>query len=149
MKRQEPRVTQITFKDTKGNMSPAEYSVWKSKWDRFWAKLIAEARQQIAEDKKKGIKFKPTPKSELVGRSFEMAEQLDIKLPKSFRRLFYDDVYLIEGQLEYELRLKDWEREGCKVVFEPPRLPSSDIIARMVERAKAYRAKGLRSLADW
>jgi hypothetical protein len=78
-----------------------------------------------------------------------MAEQLDIKLPKSFGGLFYDDVYLIEGQLEYELKLKDWEKDGCKVVFEPPRLPSSDIIAMMVERAIIHKVKGLRFFADW
>ena len=85
----------------------------------------------------------------MVDRSFEIAEQLDIKLPSSFRRLFYDDVYLIERQLEYELMLKNWEKEGCKVVFEPPRLPSSDIIARMVERAIIHKAKGLRFFTDW
>jgi len=149
MKRKELRVTQITVKDAKSSMSPAEYSFWKSKWDRLWAKLIAEARQQIAEDKKKGIKFKPTPKSELVNRSFEIAKQLDIKLPRSYRRLYYDDVYLIEDQLEHELMLKNWEKEGCKVVFEPPRLPSSDIIAKMIERAIMHKVKGLRFFADW
>jgi hypothetical protein len=149
MKKQEPRVTQITFKDAKSTMSSEEYKIWKVKWDRFWAKLIAEARQQIEEDKKKGIKFKHTPKSELVNRSFEMTEQLDIKLPKSLGMLYYDDVYLIEGKLEYELMLKDREKEGCKVVFEPPRLASSDIIARMVERARIHKAKGLRFFADW
>ena len=149
MKRQEPRVTQVTFKDARSTMSSAEYSVWRSKWDRFWAKLIAEARQQIEEDRRKGIKFKPTPKSELVKRSLEMAEQLDIKLPRSFKRLYCDDVYLIEGQLEYGLKLKNCEKEGCKVVFEPPRLPSSDIITRMLERAKMHKAKGLRFFADW
>jgi hypothetical protein len=140
MKRQELRITQITFKDPKSSMSQAEYIVWKSNWDRLWTKLIAEVCQQIAEDKKKGIKFKSIPKSELVDRSFHMAEQLNIKLPRSFRRLHYDDVYLIEGQLEYELRLMNWEKEGCKVVFKPPRLPSSDIIARMLERAKTHKA---------
>lgn len=149
MKKQEPHITQITFKDAKSSMSPTEYSIWKSKWDRLWAELIAEARQKIEEDKKKGIKFKPTPKNELVNRSFKIAEQLDIKLPKSLNRLFYDDVYLIEWQLEYELRLKNWEEEGCKVIFEPPRLPSSEIIARMIERAKTHKAKRLKSFADW
>jgi hypothetical protein len=149
MKKQEPRITQITLKDAKSNMSPEEYKIWRLKWDRFWAKLIAEARQQIEEDKKKGIKHKPTQKSELVGRSFEMAKQLDIKLPRSFGRLYYDDVYLIEGQLKFELMLKDREKEGCKIVFKPPRLPSSDVIARMVERAIVHKAKGLRSFADW
>jgi hypothetical protein len=47
MKRHEPRVTRITFKDAKSNMSTGEYHFWKSKWDKFWAKLIAEARRQI------------------------------------------------------------------------------------------------------
>jgi hypothetical protein len=97
MKKHEPQAIQIAFKDAKSTMTPAEYSVWRSKWDRFWAKLIGEAGRQIEEDKKKGVKFKPTPKSELVRRSLEMAEQLDIKLPKSFKRLSCDDVYLIEG----------------------------------------------------
>jgi len=44
--------------------------------------------------------------------------------------------------------LKDREKEGCKVVFEPPGLPSSDIIARMVKRAMIHKAKGLRFFAD-
>lgn len=130
-------------------MSTGEYHIWKLKWDKFWAKLIAEARQQIAEDRKKGIKFKHTPKSELVSRSFEMAEQLDINLPKSYRRLYYDDVYLIEGQLEFELKLKNWEKEGCEVIFEPPRPPSSDTIAKMVKKAIMHKAKRLRFFTDW
>jgi len=148
-KKQEPRRTQITLRDAKSTMSPEEYRIWKVKWDRFWTKLIAQAQQQITEDKKNGIKFNPTPKSELVKRSFKKAEKLDIKLPKSYSRLYYDDVYLIEGQLEYELRLKNLDKEGCTVVFEPPRLPSSDIIARMIKRAKIHKAKGLRFFADW
>ena len=102
-KKQELRVSQITIRDPGSFMSPAEYSIWQENWDRFWDKLMREARKQIEEDKKKGIKFKHTPKSELVNRSFEMAERLDIKLPKSLGRLFYDDVYFIEWQLEYEL----------------------------------------------
>jgi hypothetical protein len=35
MKKQEPSITQITLRDAKSSMSPAEYSVWKSKWNRF------------------------------------------------------------------------------------------------------------------
>jgi hypothetical protein len=143
MKNQDLRVTKITWRDPKSTMSPEEYSIWKANWDRFWNKLMGEALQQVEEDRKKGIKSKQTPKCELVKRSFEMAEQLDIKLPKSLERLYYDDVYLIEGQLEYELMLKDREKEGCKIVFEPPRLPSSNIIARMVERAMIHKAKQL------
>jgi hypothetical protein len=85
----------------------------------------------------------------LVKRSLEMTEQLDIKLPGSFKRLYWDNVYLIEGELEYELRLKNLEKDGCKVVFEPPQLPSSDIIARMIKRAKMHKAKGLMSFSDW
>ena len=149
MKRQAPRITQITFRDAKSTMSPEEYKIWRRKCNQFWAKLIAEAQQQIEEDKKKGIKRKPTPKNELVSRSFEMAKRLDIELPRGFARLYYDDVYLIEGQLKYELMLKDHEKEGCKIVFESPRLPSSEIIARMIERAVLHKAKGLRSFADW
>jgi hypothetical protein len=137
------------LRDPKSTMSPAEYSVWKVNWDRFWNKLIGEALQQIEEDRKKGIKFKHTPKSELVKRSFEKAEQLDIQLPKSYSRFFYDDVYLIEGELDYELKLKNWGKEGCEVVFEPPRLPSSEIIAKMTERAKIHKVKGLKSFMDW
>jgi hypothetical protein len=148
MKRQEHRLIKITFEDAGDKMSPAEYSILKSKRDRFWDKLIAEARQQIAEDNKRGIEFKSIPKSTLADHCFEMADQLDIKLPRSFRRLFYDDIYLIHWQLEYELKLRNWEKEGCEVVFEPPRLPSSEIIARMIERAKVHKAKGLRFFAD-
>jgi hypothetical protein len=149
MKRQEPHITQITFRDAKSTMSPEEYRIWKQKWGRFWAKLITEALQQIEEDKKKGIRHKHTHKNELVSRSFKIAKQLDIELPRGFERLYYDDVYLIEGQLKYELMLKDHEKEGCKIVFEPPRLKSSEIIARMVERAIVHKAKRLRSFADW
>jgi hypothetical protein len=130
-------------------MTPAEYSIWKANWDRLWDKLIGDALHQAAEDKRKGIKIKAALKRELVKRSFEMAEHLDIKLPRSFSRFFYDDVYFIEWQLEYELRLNNWEKEGCKVVFEPPRLPSSEMIARMIERARMHKAKGLRSFTDW
>ncbi len=149
MKRDDFHISQITIKDTKSTMSPTEYAIWKVNWDRFWDKLIGDAFQQIAEDKKKGIKFKPTPKSELIKRSFEMARELDIKLPGSFGRFFYDDIYFIKEHLEYELRLKIWVKNGCKVVFEPPRLPSSEIIARIVERAKEHKARGLRSFRDW
>ncbi len=149
MKNQDLRVTKITFRDPKSTMSPAEYSIWKANWDRFWNKLIGDALQQIEEDRKKGIKFKHTPKSELVRRSFEKAAQLDIQLPKSFSRFFYDDVYLIEGELDYELKLKNMGKEGCEVVFEPPRLPSSEIITRMIERAKIHKVKGLKSFMDW
>jgi hypothetical protein len=130
-------------------MSSAEYSIWKANWDRFWSKLIGDAMRQVEEDKKKGVRFKHTPKDELVRRSFEKAEQLDIQLPKSLSRFYYDDVYLIEGQLGYEHMLKNHEKEGCEVVFEPPRLPSSEIIARMVERARMHKAKGLRFFTDW
>jgi len=45
--------------------------------------------------------------------------------------------------------LKDHEKEGCKIVFEPPRLPSSEIIARIVERAIMRKAKLLKYFADW
>jgi hypothetical protein len=48
--------------------------------------------------------------------------------------------------LKYELKLKDHEKERYKIVFEPPRLTSSEIIARMVERAIVHKAKGLRFL---
>ena len=126
-----------------------EYGIWKAKWDRLWHKLIGDALQQVEEDKKKGIKFQHTPKSELIKRSFEKAEQLCIQLPRTLNRLFYDDVYLIEAQMEYELKLKNLEREGCEVVFEPPRLPSSEIIAGMIERAKTHKASGLKSFMDW
>lgn len=149
MKKQEPRITKITIRDPKSTMSPAEYSIWKANWDRFWNKLIGDALQRIEEEKRKGIRFKHTPKDKLVKRSFEKAEQMDIQLPKSFSRFFYDDVYLIERQLDYELMLKNQEKEGCEVVFEPPRLPSSEIIAGMIERARIHKAKGLRFFTDW
>jgi hypothetical protein len=64
-------------------------------------------------------------------------------------RLYYDDVYLIEGKLKYELIFKDHEKEGCKIVFKPPRLPSLEIIARIVERAIVHKAKRLKYFADW
>ena len=149
MKKKELRVTKITTRDPKSTMSPAEYSIWKANWDRFWNKLIGDALQQIEEEKRKGIGFKHTPKEVLVKRSFEKAEQLDIQLPKSFSRFYYDDVYLIERQLEYELMLKNQEKEGCEVVSEPPRLLSSEIISGMIERARTRKAKGLRFFTDW
>jgi len=71
--------------------------------DRFWAKLITEALQQIEEDKKKGIRHKRTPKNELVCRSFKINKQLDIELLRGLKRLYYDDVYFIEGQLNMNL----------------------------------------------
>ena len=55
----------------------------------------------------------------------------------------------IEGELDYELKLKNWGKEECEVVFEPPRLPSSEIIARMIERDKMHKVKGLKSFVDW
>jgi len=51
--------------------------------------------------------------------------------------------------LDYELKLKNWGKEECEVVFEPPRLPSSEIIARMIERDKMHKVKGLKSFVDW
>ena len=63
MKRDDFHISQITIKDAKSTMSPTEYAIWKINWDRFWDKTIGDAFQQIAEDKKKGIKFKSTPDS--------------------------------------------------------------------------------------
>ena len=57
MKKQEIRISQITIRDAKSTMSPAEYSIWKANWDRLWDKLIGEALYQAAEDKRKGIKI--------------------------------------------------------------------------------------------
>jgi hypothetical protein len=149
MKKQELRVTKITLRDPKYTMSPVEYGIWKAQWDRLWNKLIGQAVQQVEEERKKGIKSKHTPKSELIKRSFEMAKQLDIQLPRTLNRYFYDDVYLIEAQLEYELKLKNLEKDGCEVVFEPPRLPTSEIVTRMIERAKTHKARGQKSFKDW
>ena len=149
MKKQEPRITQIIWRDPKSTMSPEEYRIWKVRWDSFWTKLITESLQRIEEDRKKGIKFKHTPKNELVNRSLEMAQQLDIKLPGSFRALYYDDVYYIKEKLEYELKLKTREREGCKVIFEPPRMSTSVIIGRALETAKVHKTKGLKSFMMW
>ena len=74
---------------------------------------------------------------------------MGIKLPKNIHTFFYDDVYFIESQLEYELRLLNMEKEGCEVVFEPPRLPSSKIISMRIEQAKVHKAKGQRYFRDW
>ena len=149
MKKPEPHISKIIWRDAKSTLSPAEYMLWKAKYDKFWAKLIADAKQRIAEDEKKGIKFKRTPKSEMVAHSLEIAAQLDIKLPGCFKRLYYDDVYSIECKLEHELMLKNHEKEGCEVIFIPPRAPTSEIISRMIERAKDHKAKGLKSFWDW
>lgn len=135
------RISKITIRDPKITMSPVEYEIWKARWDKFWDKLIGEAIQQIKEDREEGIKFVHTPKRDIIEHSFELAEQLNIRLPKSIKRLLYDDVFLIEQQLEYELHLRNMERDGCEVVFEPPRMPSSEIIYAMIERAKLRRAK--------
>ena len=74
---------------------------------------------------------------------------MGIKLPKNIRTFFYDDVYFIESQLEYELRLLNMEKEGYEVVFEPPRLPSSEIISMRIEQVEVHKEKGQRYFRDW
>lgn len=134
--KKEIRINKITVRDPKSTMTMAEYKVWGKGWDRLWDKLIGKAIQHIKADREKGVKFVHTPKREIVEHSYELAEQLNIKLPKSFQRLLYDDVFLIEQQLEYELNLRNMEKDGCEVVFEPPRMQSSEIISAMIEKAK-------------
>ena len=131
-------ISKIIIRDPKSTMTPAEYALWKERWDRCWGKLIAEAMQQIDADRKKGIKFVRTPKREIIKHSLELADQLNIELPKSFKRLLYDDVFLIEKQLEYELNLRNME-DGSEVVFEPPRMQSSEIMSAMIEKAKLHK----------
>ena len=135
------RISKITFRDPKSTMSPAEYKIWKARWDKLLYKLIGKAIPQIKEDRGKDFKFVHTPKQDIIEHSFELAEQLNISLPKSIKRLLYDDVFLIEQQLEYELHLRNMEKDGCEVVFEPPRMPSSKIIYAMINRAKLRKAR--------
>jgi hypothetical protein len=136
----ETHISRITIRAPKSRMTPAEYTIWNEGWNRLWGKLLGEAIQQVYSDRANGMKSIHTPKREIARQSLELAKQLDIELPKSFARLRYDHVFLIKCQLQYEINLKNMEREGCEVVFEPPRKPSAEIIALMIERAKSRKA---------
>lgn len=149
MKKQKCHLSQITIREVKSNESPAEYSIRKASWDKFWDEIIGNVLRKIAEDKKQGIKTKPVTKGELVKSCFDIAEQLNVRLPKSISKYYNDDIYFIKWQLEYELRLRKMEEDGCKVVYEPPRLPISEIIAGLIEKAKIHKARGLDSFLKW
>ena len=137
----ETHINRITIRDPKSRMTPLEYTTWNEGWNRLWGKLLGEAIQHVYSDRANGMESIHTPKREIVRQSIELAKQLDIELPRSFGRLLYDHVFLIKCQLEYEVNLKNMEREGCEVMFEPPRMPSAEIIALMIERAKSRKAR--------
>jgi hypothetical protein len=139
--RKGPVFTRIVIHFTNpSELPPVERAAWQERWDRFWRNLLVEAKKQIEEDKKKGIKYVHTTKKERIEHIGELAEQLGIEVPKVISRLLHFDIWTIEHEMEHELYLKQQEKDGCQIIYEPPRMAISEIISRKIKNAKLHKS---------
>ena len=120
-------------------LSSFEREIKKRAWDAFWRDLIIKSQTQMEEDRINGVKHRHMTKSERLAHIENLAGQLRILVPKAVKYLAYLDVWGIEYEMEHELYIEQQKKDGCEIVYEPPRLPISEIIKRRINNARVKR----------
>jgi hypothetical protein len=137
-------VVHFTNPDT---LTPAEREEFRERLHRVYKILFKEVREQLEEDKKKGIKHDPPTKKGKVAHINELAEKLDIKIPKSVYRLPWLDIWSIEWELQCEIDNRELEKEhNVHVSYDPPRLSISERVANRVALAKSRKTNSRQSV---